>query len=269
MWQTLFIIPSSIAGINVFGVGWLLAIWALVAVVLLARSYRAYGFGPQTRGQLPLLAVVAATIAFVLPALVDSSVGGVPIRGYGVMLLASVLSGIVLTLHRARKIGLDPELLLSLATWFFISGIVGARAFFVIEYWPSFDKPTLGETLVAIINLTQGGLVVYGSMLAGGAALVVFIYKHRLPGLALGDLIAPGVVLGVGMGRLGCFLNGCCYGGITDLPWAVQFPPTSPAYIDQIQRGELYLHGLTFRGPENGPAVVGHVEPDSPAEAPA
>ncbi len=266
MWQTLFVIPSSVGGVSVFGVGWLLAIWAVVAAVLLARSYRAYGFGQETRGQLPLVIVAALTIVFVLPSLVDPSVGGVPIRGYGVMLLASVLGGIVLSVYRARKIGIDPEILLSLATWFFISGIVGARAFYVIQYWPSFQKPTIAETLTAVVNLTQGGLVVYGSMLAGGAALILFIHKHHLPGLALADLIAPGVVLGVGMGRIGCFLNGCCYGAISDLPWAVQFPPGSPAYVDQIERGELYVHGLAFRGAEDAPPIIGQVEPGSPAE---
>ena len=171
----------------------------------------------------------------------------------------------MISIRRARQVGLDPEIILSLATWFFASGIVGARLFYVVEYWPKFDKATLGETLLTIINLTQGGLVVYGSLLAGGAALVVFVYKNRLPGLAFADLIAPGVVLGVGLGRIGCFLNGCCFGGVCDLPWAVQFPEGSPAYADQAQRGELYVHGLIFQGASRDPAVIGRVEPNSPA----
>ena len=266
MWQTLFVIPSSIAGIHLFGVGWLLAVWTVIATVLLLRSVRLHGFGPETTGQLPLLIVAALTIVYILPALVDPAAGGVPIRGYGVLLLASVLSGIMLSVSRARKIGIDPEIILSLATWFFISGLIGARLFYVVEYWPNFRKPSIGETLVAIVNLTQGGLVVYGSMLAGGAALVVFIRKHHLPGLAFADLIAPGVVLGVGMGRIGCFLNGCCYGGISDVPWAVSFPAGSPAYIDQAQRGELYVHGLVFRGTGDEPPIIAAVEPGSPAE---
>ena len=76
----------------------------------------------------------------------------------------------------------------------------------------------------------------------------VFIHRHRLPGLAFADLIAPGVVLGVGLGRIGCFLNGCCYGGICELPWAVQFPEGTPAYADQAQLGMIPIHGLVFRG---------------------
>jgi phosphatidylglycerol:prolipoprotein diacylglycerol transferase len=170
----------------------------------------------------------------------------------------------LLSVYRARQVGLDPEIILSLATWFFVSGIVGARLFYIIEYWPKFQRPTIGETLARMVNLAEGGLVVYGSLLAGGAALLIFIHRNRLPGLAFADLIAPGVVLGVGIGRIGCFLNGCCYGGITDVPWAVRFPPTSPAFADQATRGELYLHGLIFRGAPTDPPILDQVEPDSP-----
>jgi phosphatidylglycerol:prolipoprotein diacylglycerol transferase len=236
-----------------------------VAGLLAARLAWKSGWSSELSGLLPVLAVVGAAIVLLLPRLIDPDLDGLPIRGYGLMLLLAVVAGVVVSAYRARRAGLDPEVILSLATWFFVSGILGARLFFVIEYWKRFQKPTLGESLVAVVNLTQGGLVVYGSLLAGGAALVVFIYKNRLPGLAFADLIAPGVVLGVGLGRIGCFLNGCCYGGISDLPWAVQFPASSPAYLDQMERGELYVHGLAFAGKPPDPAVIGQVEPDSPA----
>jgi phosphatidylglycerol:prolipoprotein diacylglycerol transferase len=70
----------------------------------------------------------------------------------------------------------------------------------------------------------------------------------------------------VGLGRIGCFLNGCCYGGVCDIPWAVQFPVGSPAYIDQVQRHELYLHGLIFHGAPSDPPIIEKVEPGSGAE---
>ena len=147
--------------------------------------------GSETAGQLPVLVIVAAlTIVFVLPPLIDPTMGGLPIRGYGVMLLAVGRRRIALSQSIARgRIGLDPEIILSLATWFFISGIVGARLFYVIEYWPKFQKPTLSaRRSAAIVNLTQGGLVVYGSLLAGGAALIVFIYKNQSAGPGVGRL---------------------------------------------------------------------------------
>jgi phosphatidylglycerol:prolipoprotein diacylglycerol transferase len=263
MYQTLFVIPRQVAGIDVFGFGWLLGLWAVGGLVLLAYSIRRHGWGPETRGYLPALVVIGAVIAFVLPALVEPQ--GLPIRGYGVMLLLSVLGGIALSVYRARQVGLDPEIIWSLGTWFFVSGIIGARLFYIIEYWSKFQKDTWTETIAAMVNLMQGGLVVYGSLLAGGAALLVFLHRYRLPGLALADLIAPGVVLGVGLGRIGCFLNGCCYGGITDVPWSVRFPSGSPAYLDQVDRGQLFVHGLIFEGSGAVPAVIAEVEPGSPA----
>ncbi len=264
MCQTLFVIPRQLWGVDTFGFGWLFGAWIACAVIVTAWSLRRYGWGPDTQGYLSLLGVAAVGIVFVLPAISEPT--GLAIRGFGVMVLVSIVAASLLTLHRGAQLGLDLELLLSLGTWLFVAGIVGARLFYVIEYWPQFHKPSLQETLAAVLNFPEGGMVVYGALLAGAAALVVFVYKHHLPGLALTDLLAPGVVLGVGLGRLGCFMNGCCYGGPTDLPWAVQFPPTSPAYLDQLQRGDLYVQGLIFKGGGDDPPVIEKVEPDSPAE---
>jgi phosphatidylglycerol:prolipoprotein diacylglycerol transferase len=61
-----------------------------------------------------------------------------------------------------------------------------------------------------------------------------------LPFLALADLIAPSLLVGLALGRIGCLLNGCCYGGASDLPWAVHFPRNSPPYLDQVANGEMY-----------------------------
>ncbi len=265
MYQTLFTIPKQIAGIDVFGFGWVLGIWAIAAVVIMAISYRRHGWSGETRSQLGAVLIVGLAIAFLLPNLMDERLGGLAIRGYGALLLVAVGSGVGLTMYRAERVGVNPEICLSLGTWFFIWGIIGARAFYVIEYWDRFQKETLSETVFAILNLTQGGLVVYGSLIAGGVALIVFVRKYHLPGLALADLIAPGVVLGVGLGRLGCFLNGCCYGGLSDLPWAVQFPPEAPAYIDQVEHGRLSLHGIRFAGEGVAPPVISAVEPGSQA----
>jgi CDGSH-type Zn-finger protein len=73
------------------------------------------------------------------------------------------------------------------------------------------------------------------------AALAAWRFASRrglsLPRLA--DCIAPGLLVGLAIGRIGCFLNGCCYGGPCDLPWAVRFPPDSPPWLDQAARGML------------------------------
>ncbi len=293
MCQTLFTIPGELWGIPVFGWGWLLGLWAIGGLLTLAWQISRHGWGPEARGYLPVLALSGAAIAFLLPRLVEptaatqapgaaaqasayaagdsasdadrQSLGGLPIRGYGVMLLIAVASAVGLSVHRAERLGLDPEMILALAFWLFVAGIVGARLFYIIEYWEKFQQPTLGATLAMMANVAQGGLVVYGSLLAGGLALVAFVYKHRLPGLALADLIAPSVVLGMALGRIGCFLNGCCYGGISSVPWHVSFPWHSPPHQQQVFNGDLYVHGLLFEGTGEAPPVIARVEPDSPA----
>ena len=268
MHPTLFTIPSTIAGIPVFGFGLLFGLWAVASTLLVIAMLRKPGGRAELLATLPALVLSGAAIAFVLPRLIEPA--GLAIRGYGVLLLVAVASGVGLSVIRARRRGIDPELILSLATWLFVSGILGARVFFVIEYWqdflrPSAKNPELVPTLLSILDVTKGGLVVYGAMIAGGLALLVFVRKHRFPALAMTDLIAPSVVLGMAIGRLGCFMTGCCFGGVCSLPWAVEFPYKSPPYIQQVERGQLPVHGLTFEGPGKAPPVVRRIEPQSPA----
>ena len=132
-------------------------------------------------------------------------------------------------------------------------GILGARLFYVIEYWRDFQRADLSESFAAIINFTRGGLVVYGAVVGGAAAAIGFFIRHKLPVLAMADIIAPSMTLGLALGRIGCFLNGCCYGGQCQLPWAVEFPPESPVYQSQIDRGEYALQGIHFQNAKSQP----------------
>jgi phosphatidylglycerol:prolipoprotein diacylglycerol transferase len=260
MLQTLFIIPRSIAGVPLWV--WLLGVWGVVSVISLTIAAKRHGWARALReGWLTILVTSIAIV--ILPRLMEPA--GLPVRGYGVMLLLAIIVAVGLSAYRAKRIGLDPEIIYSLAIWLVIPGIVGARLFYVIEYWHSFQRDNLIETLKGIVNVTQGGLVVYGALIAGGAALIVFIYKHKLPGLMLSDLIAPGVAVGMAIGRLGCFLNGCCYGGECSLPWAVQFPWGSPPFVEQAEKGELFLHGLRIEPPHASAPVIAAVEPNSAA----
>ena len=145
------------------------------------------------------------------------------------------------------------------------SGIAGAKIFYIVEYPQQYFHGDWRKTLGSIVNLAQGGLVVYGSIFGGGLALIIFVYRNRLPGLALADLIIPSVLLGVAIGRLGCFLNGCCFGGACELPWAVELPFGSPPHVRQVQEGLVYLHGLKIKAGPHGEPIVDAVEPGSAA----
>ena len=104
------------------------------------------------------------------------------------------------------------------------------------------------------------------AVVAAGVSLFVFCRKYQLPALALCDLITPSLLLGLALGRVGCFLNGCCYGGACELPWAVTFPWDSPPHQRQAQQGLVDLHGLFIDGPSRDPAIIRKVVPGSEAE---
>jgi phosphatidylglycerol:prolipoprotein diacylglycerol transferase len=262
MRSTLFYIPAEVAGWPLFGWGIMFVVWAIASVILLAWLIRRQGFNRDTRGYVPVLLLLAIVIIYLLPAISDAN--GLPVRGYGVMLLLAVVSGVGMAAYRARRMGVDPELILSLAFWLFVSGILGARLFYLIEYWDQLVAgKSLKQALVAAISIQEGGLVVYGMLVVGGLALIAFIYRHRLPGLALADLIAPSVVLGLGLGRLGCFLNGCCFGGPCELPWAVRFPAGSPPHEQQVRLGQVY--GLLVAADAEHHPIVGEIYGNLPA----
>jgi phosphatidylglycerol:prolipoprotein diacylglycerol transferase len=184
------------------------------------------------------------------------------IRGYGVMLLLAVGSAVWLAAYRAKRQGFDAELIYSVAPWAFAGGILGARTFFVIQYREKFIANTFAETVGRILNFTEGGLVVYGSFIGGILAGSIYLYRKKLSWLKFGDVIVPCMFLGVFIGRLGCVMNGCCYGGrCEDNQFALKFPPNSPVYEDQIRSGEL----LGFRfDPET--RLITSISPDGLAE---
>lgn len=265
MLQTIFRIPTQIFGIPLFGWGWALWIWIAVSAFILWSSYRRFGFGRETRSHLPVMLIFAIVLFRVLPELEVGGPGqaGVPIRGFGVLLLIAVLSAVGLAAHRARQLSFDSELIYALAIWVFVSGILGARVFYVIQKWEQFGGSGLVDLLAGIVNVTQGGIVIYGGLIGGAIGFVAFVWRNNLSWLAVGDLIAPSVLLGMAIGRIGCFLNGCCYGGECDYAWAVSFPPESPPYIDQLRAGEF--HGVSLATDAQGTVTVARVADDSDA----
>lgn len=262
MHSELLKIPYEWGGVPIFGFGVLLVLWAVASVISIAGLVRRHGWSAETLSALPMLLLLGAAIV-VLPRVFPD---GLPIRGYGVMLLAGIVSGVGMGMYRARKGGLDPEVILSLAIWLVVCGVIGARLFYVIEYWDEkFAGLSLRDTLLEILNVPQGGLVIYGGFIGAMLGFTVFVRKHGLPLLAMADLIAPSMMVGLAFGRIGCLLNGCCYGGQTDWPWHVTFPHDSPPYMDQASRGELL--GFRLTSTETGALVVGAVDAGSPAEA--
>jgi phosphatidylglycerol:prolipoprotein diacylglycerol transferase len=131
MCTELFRIPYVWGGVPMFGVGVLLAVWAVASAIGLGLLVRRQGWSAEVWSLVPVVAILGAAILF-LPRLFPD---GLPIRGYGVMVLLGAVSGVVLAIYRARQVGLHPDVIMSLAFWLFVCGILGARLFYVIEYW--------------------------------------------------------------------------------------------------------------------------------------
>ena len=110
-----------------------------------------------------------------------------------------------------------------------MGGVVGARLFYVLHYPDKFRS-----NLLEIFAIWQGGLELAGGVVAAIIVILFYLRYHKLPIRRYLDVLAIGLMLILVFGRIGCFLNGCCYGKPTDLPWGVRFPYNSFAYNSQI-----------------------------------
>ena len=161
-----------------------------------------------------------------------------PVYSYGFMLMVAFFAAITIARWRARKEGLDPNKITDLGIYIVCAGILGARVFYVIQYFENYR-----DNLFSIFKVYEGGLVYYGGLFAAIVTLFVFARKHHLSFFNILDIVTPSTILGLGFGRIGCFLNGCCFGKVAPhLSWAVQFPRTmdktgiidgSPAFLHQ------------------------------------
>ncbi|NOT32557.1 MAG: prolipoprotein diacylglyceryl transferase [Candidatus Eisenbacteria bacterium] len=160
--------------------------------------------------------------------------GPLHIRSYGLMLAIAFLVGTGLALREAKRRGLDEDRLVSVILVVLIASVLGARALYVMEHIGEFRREW-----TSMFALWQGGLTLYGGIVAGAVAGLVAARRFGLPMWTVADVLTPGLALGTAIGRVGCYLNGCCYGRPTLLPWGVKFPPDSFA---GLEFGNALLH---------------------------
>jgi phosphatidylglycerol:prolipoprotein diacylglycerol transferase len=150
------------------------------------------------------------------------TIGKFTIHGYGLMIAFGVIVAVLVAIYRAKKAGIDPEVVLDLVLIGLICGFGGGKILYLIVEWKDFIKSPM-------TYLGGGGFVVYGGIiLAMIVGAVYFTLKKKDP-LIVMDLIMPEVSIAQGFGRIGCFLAGCCYGRITDSVFGVVFPEGSLA----------------------------------------
>ena len=144
------------------------------------------------------------------------------------MILIGFLLGVWLAARRAPLIGVDPRVCLDIGVLGVLVGLAGCRAMHVILNWPEFNpfQPAGFDLnrVAEMFKIWKGGLVFFGGFIAVIPFAAVYCRFANVPPVAFLDLALPSIIAGHAVGRLGCFLNGCCFGAPCALPWAVQFP---------------------------------------------
>ena len=156
----------------------------------------------------------------------------IPLRifGYGLMLVFGFLSGIALARWRARRAGENPDAISQCAIMALIGGVLGARILYICLYWDNDFLDSAGNfRFFELFNVTSGGLVYFGGLLGGAITVLGYIFYKKLPVRRFIDILAPSLMIGLAFGRMGCTLNGCCWGGPCEANWALgmKFPMIS------------------------------------------
>jgi phosphatidylglycerol:prolipoprotein diacylglycerol transferase len=145
------------------------------------------------------------------------------VKSFGLMLAISFSLGMWLSVKRGEKRGFDRETTLDFSFTVLVSSLVGVRLFYVLTHPADFDP--WWEAFL----LWKGGLTLYGGILLAIVAVWWFCRRRGIDFLVMADVLAPQVALGIGITRIGCFLNGCCFGGPTGGWWGVVFPASCAA----------------------------------------
>ncbi len=187
------------------------------------------------------------------------TLGPFTLSWHGLFMLVSIVVGVGLPAYLVAKAGLSVDTLYSMALWAVPGGIIGARLVHVIDYWGYYSANP-----GAILAFWAGGLAIWGGILGGALTGVIFA---RVSGFALGryaDLVAPGLILGQAIGRIGDIINGEHISTITGLPWRVIYthpnspaygrPPTHPAVGYELLM-DLFIFGILWK-------LRGRIKPD-------
>src|SRR5262245_32794307 len=202
---------------------------------------------------------------------------GIPVYGFGAMLFITFLACTLWGSRRGKAIGLAPERIQDLAIVVFVSGIIGARVLYMIQYADQFPDKSIVGLVLAFFQIWKGGIIFYGSALGGAIGYGLFYWyvlrRLNVSGWRLADAVAPIIALGLAIGRIGCFLNGCCWGQVAveetcPVPLGGAHFPLLPAHSrDQLVREKALQTstGFTIRNTRDDPrSIVQGVEPHSP-----
>ncbi|MHC4528073.1 MAG: prolipoprotein diacylglyceryl transferase, partial [Planctomycetota bacterium] len=164
------------------------------------------------------------------PELFELPIIHVTVKSYGLMMVVGFVCAIYLIRRLSRDITPDPQMITNAALYSLIAGVVGARVFFVVHHWEEFQGRA-----ASVVAIWQGGLELLGGVILAIVVIFSYLLYHKLPIRRYLDILAIGLMAALVFGRIGCVLNGCCFGKPCEVPWAIRFPYGAPAYHSQVR----------------------------------
>ncbi|MBZ4664415.1 MAG: prolipoprotein diacylglyceryl transferase [Caloramator sp.] len=145
-------------------------------------------------------------------------IGNITIYSYGFMIAVGILSAVIISMYRARRVGISDDVVLDIAIFGVLGGVIGAKLLFIIA-----EAPYVIKNPVVLKDMIKGGFVVYGGLIGGVLVAYIYCRKKKVDFLKMFDVAAPAIAVAQGFGRIGCFSAGCCYGKETTSPLGVVF----------------------------------------------
>ncbi len=161
------------------------------------------------------------------------NIGSFPIYSYGVMIALAFILGILFAMKEAKRIGENPERILDISLYVILGGLLGGRLGYVIFYLDYYLKNP-----IKIFYFRQGGLAFLGGFILAFILGSWYVLRNKLSFWKYTDIAAPSIALGIGIARTGCFLNGCCFGVVSE-KYGIRFPALNmpPVYLQQLKDG--------------------------------
>ena len=157
-------------------------------------------------------------------------IGDFAIRWFGVMMATGFLVAFFNMNYQAKREGINQQIISDMLIWILVGGLVGARVAYVIANWST----EFSAHPLSMFALQRGGLIYYGGLIGGIISSFIYVKMKKQPALPIADVAATSLPIGQAFGRVGCFLNGCCYGKVTEAPIGVEYPINSSPWIEQV-----------------------------------
>ncbi len=154
------------------------------------------------------------------------AIGPLHIHTFGLMLGLALWLGLTWLTRESHRRGWDEDKITTLVLMLIVVSILGARALFVAGHWSFYSADP-----IAAVRVWEGGLTLYGGILVAIPAGILYCLHVGLPLWPVADAFAAPLALGMALGRMGCFLNGCCFGRPTEVAWAVHYPKVAEAFL--------------------------------------